>query len=517
MSRLKWAIRTLVPGLFLCLAGLLAADDVAISGIDARYLALSGQVDIYAVASDKDGRILENLNADDFRLRDAADGDGFDRYLPITGFSPAGEQRNGISFLLLMDDSGSMYNRTDGRAAADWEETRAALVRKEAASFLRDLGASDDRAGLAEFGTSFRLLKSPRTDRVSLNRELEEQEPPENDEAYTELFASIHEAAGAMAEQKGRRIVILFSDGENFPYLEYQGLPHPEYGTRVWTPDDALKSLQQDAVTLYAVRFGPERDSELARIARATGGQVFDIDDEDALSGLYSAIRDRVRSEYRLSYRPGARNTDTTRVELSLVAGGGNAELSYPSGLLFGEAADGLPVLLSLLSIPLAIVILIVLLRLRAAEEADGPSLDRLRPVAGAAATVALSPGKTVISPGLSGGGTVILAEGEQEKKSSSGPAGRKTPSGRTEKSGGTASRRGKASNPPEPSTRGIPAAAGSSGSTIIVEKGSDGRWHAAAEGGLVVNNRNVESTILENGDVIRAGEELIVFDDGSR
>ncbi len=49
----------------------------------------------------------------------------------------------------------------------------------------------------------------------------------------------------------------------------------------------------------------------------------------------------------------------------------------------------------------------------------------------------------------------------------------------------------------------------------MIVEKGKDGRWRISSDEGVVVNNRKSESTVLENGDVIKAGEELIVFDNG--
>ena len=82
--------------------------------------------------------------------------------------------------------------------------------------------------------------------------------------------------------------------------------------------------------------------------------------------------------------------------------------------------------------------------------------------------------GKTVISPGVAGEATVMSSEG-----------------GKTggEKAGGSG--------------------------TIVVEKGKDGRWRASSDEGVVVNNRKSDATVLENGDVIRAGEELIVFDDG--
>lgn len=453
---------------------ILSADDVSISGVDSRFLAVTGEVDLYAVATDESGNLLEGLEPEDFVLRDAPVGADWGEPRPVTGFSASGERRDGISFLLLIDDSASMYDDAAGDETADWANTRAALARNEARRFLEDLGSSMDRAGLAEFGTGYRLLAGPRTDRASLTPQLESSDEPVTEEAYTELYAALARSAGTLEDSKGRRIVILFSDGVNFPFAEKRGEPHPEYGMQSWTPDDSLKALREEAVTLYAVRFGTNRDGELARIAASTGGQVFDVEGEEELAGLYAAIRERVLSEYMISYRPRPTGAVETRLGLSLTSGSSEGELSYLSGFVLGEPSDRNQVLLSLLVLPIVALILLVLLRMKAAESLETPSLGRLRPQAGESATVALESGKTVIAPGAGGSGTVIASPD--------------------------------AAGSPSPSSKG----------TIIVEKGSDGNWRASGGEGVIVNNRKVESTILENGDVIRAGEELIVFDDGN-
>lgn len=454
-------------------AALLHADDVTVSGVDSRFLAVSGEVNIYAVVTGADGRMKADLNAGDFRLLDAPAGMPFgDGEQEISGFSAAGERRDGISFLLLMDDSASMYRNAAGDRTDNTGEMRAAMARSEAKRFLRDIGSSLDRAGLAEFGTGYRVLAGPRTDRASVNSALAVHEEPVTEEAYTELYAAIAESAGTMSSQKGRRIVILFSDGVNFAFAEKRGEPHPEYGMRSWNPDDALIALREEAVTLYAVRFGPDRDEALASVARATGGLVFDVDGESELEGLYGRIRERILSEYRLSYRPRPTGAMETRVGLELASGSSRGELTYLSGFMMGRPAGIGSVLLSLLAVPAAALILWVLYRLKAAEMPEQASLGRLRPRPGETMTVALSGGKTVIAPSPGGSGTVIASPEELK--------------------------------------------APASGATIVVEKGKDGKWRASGEEGVTVNNRKTDSTVLEDGDVIRAGEELIVFDDGN-
>ncbi|MCK5736156.1 MAG: hypothetical protein KAH21_06730, partial [Spirochaetaceae bacterium] len=136
-----------------------------------------------------------------------------------------------------------------------------------------------------------------------------------------------------------------------------------------------------------------------------------------------------------------------------------------------GQPSTRNQALLSLLGIPFALLILLFLARLWNRKHGDSATLERLRPLGGGELTVVLESGKTIISPGISGGATTMV------------PAGDK----------------------PDIQT----------GSTLVVEKGRDGNWRISSDEGVVVNNRKSESTVLENGDVIKAGEELIVFDNG--
>jgi len=446
------------------------ADEITLSGVDSRMTAVTGIVNLYTIVTDDSGRLVDSLKAEDFTVMDAPAG-GIPGNLAetrkIVSFTPSGERREGITFMMLIDDSGSMYGNPG--------EDRASLARREARNFLDSLGNSMDKAGLALFGTRYKVLAGPRTDRASLFERLGLSAPPESEEAYTELFASMVESSNSLRKEKGRLIVILFSDGENYPYFQRSGEKHPEYGEKTFTADDALVSLQEGGITLYAVRFGPRRDEDLARIALSTGGLFFDVSAEEELSGLYSLIRKRVQAEYRLGYSPGLTGAGETSVMVALSGGSSSAVLNYPSGFVFGEPSRGNQALFSLLVIPFVLLILFILSRLWRNKPGEPASLERLRPVGGGALTVALESGKTLISPGVAGAATTIMpADGKSE--------------GKVDIQGG---------------------------GTLIVEKGKDGRWRISSDEGVVVNNRKSESTVLENGDVIKAGEELIVFDNG--
>ncbi len=467
---MKRMTKKMIPLLLFVLGfQLLGADEIALSGIDSRALAIRGQVDLYVVVTDETGRPVNNLASDDFVVREAPGSAPLGDPIRLSDFSPAGQRPDGLVFQMLIDDSGSMYDGPDGRATPSPDATRAAMARREAQRFLDDLGSSMDRAGLAVFGTRYQLLAGPRSDRSSLIDRLGYSGPPESEEAYTELYASIVEASSTLSDQRGRRIVILFSDGENFPYAEKTGRPHPDYGKQEFTPDDALDALLEEAVTLYAIRFGANRDEELGRIARATGGLVYDVGAEQELSGLYAAIRNRVNQEYRLSYRPRPTGSESTRARAELVNGPSTVELSFPSGILLGAPSSKNQALLFLLMLPVAALLMVVLWRIKVSRKNETVSLERIRPVGGGATVVALTSGKTVISPGDGGASTTIVAAGDKKPREG----------------------------------------------TLVVEKGSDGRWKISSDDGVWVNNKKQNQTVRPNGDVIRAGNELIVFDDG--
>ena len=448
-----------------------SADEVALSGIDSRLLSVRGTVDLYVVVIDENGEPVDGLGPDDFRVREAPAGEEFGEPRSTSRFSAAGDRREGLVFMMLIDDSGSMYGDALGRPSPPPDRTRAAMARREARRFLDELGTSMDRAGLAVFGTRYRLLAGPRTDRASLMEGLGVSSPPEEQEAFTELYAAIIEASSTLTGERGRRIVILFSDGENYPYTVRTGNPHPVYGEETFDSDAALKALQDEGVTLYAVRFGPNRDEELARVALATGGVVFDVEGEEELSGLYASIRERVSAEYKLGFRPSPTGAAETRIRVESADGSAGSELSFPSPVVFGAPSSGRDALLSLIAVPLAAAVVVILWRAKAAAKSDVPSLERLRPEGGGSVTVALSAGRTIIQPGSGGAATTMLHE-----SAATGPE---------------------------------------SGGTIVVEKGRDGKWRASSDEGVTVNNRRSDATVLENGDVIKVGNELIVFDDG--
>ncbi|MCK5735874.1 MAG: hypothetical protein KAH21_05320, partial [Spirochaetaceae bacterium] len=117
------ALVLIIPGMMVWAEG----EEITLSGVDSRLTSLTGIVNLYTIVTDSTGAPVENLKAENFTVRDAPSGEkpgdsGETR--EVISFSPAGERRDGITFMMLIDDSGSMYGNTGSE--------RAVLARREA-------------------------------------------------------------------------------------------------------------------------------------------------------------------------------------------------------------------------------------------------------------------------------------------------------------------------------------------------------------------------------------------------
>ena len=213
---------------------------------------------------------------------------------PITRFSPAGERRDGLVFMMLIDDSGSMYKHAT-EVSPSPDRTQTALGRAPELSGRTWIIHGPGRSGrFSEPDTGFWPVPEP-IGRVWWTV-WAPFGAPESEEAYTELYAAITESAGDMSSQKGRRIVILFSTAKTILMPSARGSPIRCTVKKFSLPTRPLLALQGEGITLYAVRFGPNRDADPPRIALATGGVVFsDVNGEEKY-----LVRERVLAEYRL-------------------------------------------------------------------------------------------------------------------------------------------------------------------------------------------------------------------------
>jgi Ca-activated chloride channel homolog len=348
----------------LCLASLSAlagAQAAFITQVDSGSLLSTQRNRLYVRVLDAKGNAVESPDPASISVFESADRKDYARASGVT--VKAGSNKDqGIAFLFLVDNSGSMYDTTAGQPAVDEKDTRGYAAKRAAETFLLSITGSRDTVGLASFNTRYKLVVPPSRDRRKVALALEEISRPERQEGYTELYASLVEGSSDMRELAGRKALVVLSDGVNYPYSKYEKVPHPVYGGRIFTGSEALEEAVRDGVTVFAVNFGAEKDSLLADIALQSGGDVFDARNEDELSAAYQSIRDKILTEALVEYRAGMMGGDKRYVKLDYNAGGKvtSSERYYYAGTVFGQSGGPVPAWI-FLAVPLALLAWLVL------------------------------------------------------------------------------------------------------------------------------------------------------------
>jgi Ca-activated chloride channel family protein len=456
--------------LMLALAGSAPAVNVSLSQIDASRMLLTQKVDLYVSVTGEDGRPAPGLGREGFRVYESVDGKSFGQARRIEGFQSRAGAEEGITFVLLIDNSGSMYDTLDGQPTQEPSRMRVTQAKEAVRRFLRSMTSPRDRVGLAAYNTFFQPLSRPGQDRERIAGLLEGIRRPQPDQAYTELYASLTLAAREFVGAAGRKAIIILSDGENYPYARHAGKPHPIFKSKIFLYTEPIRLCQEEGVTVYAINFGREKDRNLRAIALETGGQVFDATNREELAGVYRRIHEQVAGEYRLTYQASMEPAEKkyVRVEVETPGGPATATRFYFASTVFGLPlpALGWPLLLPFI---LACLLgwLATLLKL---ESRKGPArLQVLQTRIGSASTRAIPLGsaKTVIGASPKANLTIAGAPGVRSEHA-----------------------------------------------TVLYDPKSHS-YTIVGSGDLTVNNRPVKTRKLEAGDVIDVGGATIVFDDG--
>ncbi len=388
----------LLVGLFFGIVVAPLGAEVTISQVDPSRLLTRQQVDLYVSVTDHGDLPVEGLTADSFRVFESADGDRFSR-IPNHRLQAVADVREGVTFLLLLDNSGSMYDTIDDEPTDLVEEMRMTHAKRATRIFLDAIENPRDRVGLAEFNTFYTLHSPPIESRVQIERMVEAIGPPGPGEGFTELYAGIIEASQEFEEIYGRTVLIALSDGENFPFSVHRREPHPVYGRHVFTYREAVEQLQDEGISLFAVHFGTEQDDNLSEVARLTGGRVYDARDDQELAQVYLDIRERVLKEYRISYAPTMEPAERKWVRIEYVDADGELFRDtryYYSSTIMGTTAMGLG-LLALIPLVVAVGLWLLIRKLRFQNRAVGANLEVIAGPKAATRMFALRQGQTVI------------------------------------------------------------------------------------------------------------------------
>ena len=372
------------------LPAIISAQNITITQLDSTELLISSRIDCYLSITDDQGEPLEDVKTDLIRMEhETEEGMNTVEILDIQRNNLAEED---ITFLLVLDNSGSMYEPVgDGMAGNRMDHAKRAV--KE---FLGSLDEQNTRVGLAVFNTKYILLVEPCSDKKVIEEALERIEKPDIKDAYTELYYSISQAARDMARYRGRKAIVLLSDGENYPYFTMSGNLHPDLGETLYLPDNGLEPLKREGVTLYGINFSTEKDKSLASISIESGGTMYEAVTDEELSGVYDRIKNRIEKEYRVTVRAPLVFIGSPEMSAEY-AGSGDTVNYYARTLMGNPERDYL--FLSLMILLLSFVIWVILMLIRFEKPANQAELSMLPSGAGKPAqrTIALTSQMTVI------------------------------------------------------------------------------------------------------------------------
>jgi Mg-chelatase subunit ChlD len=386
---------TLFGILFLLLTATAAAQSVRLAQIETAGLIARQEVDLYLAVTDSEGNPTEGLSASDFQVFEGPRG-GELQSVPIVSFAERPNAEEGVTFFLLVDNSGSMYDTLEGRPTENPEDQRIAAARGAIRDFVNTIENPADQVALASFNTYYRLLADPTTAAAAIGPVLDDIEQPDRQGSYTELYRAVELAATDLSSVGGRRVLIILSDGENYPYAPNEGEPHPVYGENLVNSGRSIEALRSAGASAFGIRFATAGDPELERIARESGGLVFDAASPGQLSDVYREIRERVLQEYRLSYRANMYAAEERAVRVRLSEAGDETTREFFAGSIFGAPVDGFG---PLFLIPLLLAVLLAgamsLLQFR--NRRPQPNLEVLNARGRATQLVNLGSGQTVI------------------------------------------------------------------------------------------------------------------------
>jgi Ca-activated chloride channel homolog len=231
---------------------------------------------------DRRGTPVTDLAAGDFELLE----DGRRQEIRLFARDTTGNQALGLHLGLLFDTSGSMGEDIQ-------------LARSAAIKFLNTFTEAADMT-LVDFDTEVRVARYGPNDFPRLVERIRARKP----DGMTALFDALGVYLDGAAEEEGRTILVLYTDGGD---------------TRsALTFSDTLTLLRASNVTVYAVGFLEHQPSyvkgeqrlRLLQMAEETGGHaVFPLSMKQ-VEEAYEKIAEQIRAQYTLGYVSSNAATD---------------------------------------------------------------------------------------------------------------------------------------------------------------------------------------------------------------
>jgi Ca-activated chloride channel homolog len=233
-------------------------------------------VNLSVVVTDKKGRFIPDLVADDFLVFE-------NRQPQEVAFFTA--EVTPVTLLLLLDASTSMRESVDG-------------VKEAASNFVSKLWEGD-QAIIADFNERVRFSSHFSDDVDRLVSTIQSLYPS----GWTALYDSVLLSLEKVSEAEGRKALLVFTDGDDSRSVGY--------GSEA-TSKDVVEGAKFSEVTIYSVGFegqtgfggGGVNKGFLKKLSEETGGTAFFPKGIGDLNQSFEQIQDELHSQYRLAYVP---------------------------------------------------------------------------------------------------------------------------------------------------------------------------------------------------------------------
>jgi VWFA-related protein len=221
-------------------------------------------VEVYASVTDAGGEPVQGLTAADFEVRENGERQTIATF--VEGDFP-------LSLAIGVDRSFSM--RGD----------RLALAKRGARALVTGLGPRDE-AMIVAIGSEVEIAAPLSGNRASQLEALDRLEAFGTTGLYDAIVRSIDAVQGA----KGRRALILLSDGDD------------RYSTVA--ASEVLEIVRRSDVMMYPVAMGRTRPAVFAELATLTGGRSFHVTDPARLPETLQRIVRELHRQYLIGYTP---------------------------------------------------------------------------------------------------------------------------------------------------------------------------------------------------------------------
>jgi len=276
-------------------------------------------VAVYATVTDSSGRLVPNLTKDDFEVFDNG------KLQPLTLFE---NEIQPITVVIMLDRSGS-------------QKDNLYLVAAGASEFIRKLLA-DDKAKIGGFAKEIKILPEEFTgDKRILVDILHGDDLPH--EGPSPVWNATNKAMSALVEQNGRKVVLLFTDGEESPgNFKTNNLSVMDVVSRATRDDMMIYAIGLASRNMYGKPQAPlgspggmggfgggfgggagmgliqRPDPGLPRIAEETGGGYFELTRADDLPSTFARVADELHHQYALGFEPTKLDGKTHDLEVKL-------------------------------------------------------------------------------------------------------------------------------------------------------------------------------------------------------